>query len=415
MKPTITIIGAGISGLTAAVYLHKNGYKVQILEATERAGGRVKTNTVNGFLLDRGFQVFLTEYPEAKALLDYQSLQLKKFLPGAMVLFDGGNFEIADPFRRPNMLFSTIMAPVGNLLDKWKTFTLKNKLVNTSVGNIFKQNENTTLHKLKEYGFSNKMIERFYQPFFAGIFLENQLKTSSNMFDFVLKMFSEGDAAIPELGMEEIPKQLLSMLPENTVSYLSKVIKLENNTIFCENGLEVITDKVIIATEATGFASEFLAKDKQNYQSVTNIYFEADQAPTDKSLVILNASKTKKSFNNLTVLSNISSKYAPKDKVLLSVSINGILDEKDTKVEENIKKDLENWFGEQVYHWKFLKSYRIPYALPNQEKVYDTIDVSHLKIKDNVFICGDFLLNGSINAAMKSGRLVAELIQSEVN
>jgi protoporphyrinogen oxidase len=228
-------------------------------------------------------------------------------------------------------------------------------------------------------------------------------------------MFSEGDAAIPELGMEEIPKQLLSMLPENTVSYLSKVIKLENNTIFCENGLEVITDKVIIATEAIGFASEFLAKDKQNYQSVTNIYFEADQAPTDKSLVILNASKTKKSFNNLTVLSNVSSKYAPKDKVLLSVSINGILDENDTKAEENIKKDLENWFGEQVYHWKFLKSYRIPYALPNQEKVYDTIDVSHLKIKDNVFICGDFLLNGSINAAMKSGRLVAELIQSEVN
>ena len=129
MKPTITIIGAGIAGLTAAVHLHKNGFKIQILEASNRAGGRVKTDKIDGFLLDHGFQVFLDSYPEAKKILDYKALNLKKFLPGATVLFDGGQFEIADPFRRPSALFATLFAPVGSIKDKINTLFLKYKLL----------------------------------------------------------------------------------------------------------------------------------------------------------------------------------------------------------------------------------------------------------------------------------------------
>ena len=206
MKPTITIIGAGISGLTAAVYLNQKGYKIQILEASDRAGGRIKTDILDGFRLDRGFQVLLTEYPETKKLLDYKKLNLKRFLPGATVLYDLGQFEIADPFRRPTATFATLFAPVGSLKDKINTFFLKTKLVKIAVADVFKQPEVDTISQLKKYGFSQKMIDRFYKPFFSGIFLENDLKTSSHMFDFVMKMFSEGDAAIPELGMEEIPK-----------------------------------------------------------------------------------------------------------------------------------------------------------------------------------------------------------------
>lgn len=144
MKPTITIIGGGISGLTAAVYLHQKNYKVQILEATERVGGRIKTDCIDGFKLDRGFQVLLTDYPETKALLDYNKLNLKRFLPGATILYDGGQFDIADPFRRPSALFSTLFAPVGSLKDKFKTFLVKNKLIRISNSDIFKQAETGT-------------------------------------------------------------------------------------------------------------------------------------------------------------------------------------------------------------------------------------------------------------------------------
>ncbi len=410
MKPSITIIGAGISGLTAAVYLHQKGFKVQILETSERAGGRIKTDVIDGFRLDRGFQVLLTEYPETKALLDYKKLNLKRFLPGATVLYDGGQFEIADPFRRPSATFATLFAPVGSLKDKLNTLFLKNKLLKISISDVFKQPEIDTNSQLQKYGFSHKMINRFYKPFFSGIFLENELKTSSNMFDFVMKMFSEGDAAIPELGMEEIPKQLLEMLPENSIVYNAKVSSIENNTIICENGQFFETDKIIIATEAVGFASNYIPKTKQNYHQVTNVYFEANVAPIKKAVVVLNASKNKKWVNNLNVMSNISDKYAPKEKILISVSCNGISDIDDTTLSENMKTELKTWYGNQVENWKFLKVYRINYALPNQDSVKNDLENSDIQINENLFICGDHLLNGSINAAMKSGRLVAELI-----
>jgi phytoene dehydrogenase-like protein len=410
MKPTITIIGAGISGLTAAFYLHQKGYKVQILEATDRAGGRIKTDIIDGFRLDRGFQVLLTEYPETKALLDYKKLNLKRFLPGATVLYDAGQFEIADPFRRPTALFATLFAPVGSLKDKINTFFLKNKLVKITIPDLFKQPEIGTIDQLKKYGFSPKMINRFYKPFFSGIFLENDLKTSSNMFDFVMKMFSEGDAAIPELGMEEIPKQLVAMLPENSMQYNVKVSAIENNKIICEDGSTVETDKIIIATEAIGLASNYISKAKQNFHQVTNVYFEAKIAPTKKAVVVLNASTNKKWANNLTVLSNISNQYAPEGKVLISISYNGIPTIDDATLAENMKAELKHWYGNQVEDWKLLKTYRIKYALPNQEKVSNEVSNSEIKINENLFICGDHLSNGSINAAMKSGRIVAELI-----
>ena len=412
MTPTITIIGAGISGLTAAVYLYRKGFKIQILEASDRAGGRIKTDLVDGFRLDKGFQVLLTEYPETKALLDYEKLNLKRFLPGATVLYENGQFEIADPFRRPSALFSTVFAPVGTLKDKINTFFLKNKLVKISVPSIFNQIETETILQLKKYGFSAKMIDRFYKPFFSGIFLENDLKTSSNMFDFVMKMFSEGDAAIPELGMEEIPKQLVAMLPKDSIQYNMKVNAIENNKIICENGKLVETDIIIIATEAIGLASNYIPKSKQNFHRVTNVYFEAKIAPTQKAVVVLNAAANKKWVSNLTVLTNVSKKYSSDERVLISVSLNGNPTVDDETLAKNMQLELKNWYGNQVNDWKIIKVYRINYALPNQKKVRNEVLNSELELDKNVFICGDHLMNGSINAAMKSGRLVAELIAS---
>ena len=111
-------------------------------------------------------------------------------------------------------------------------------------------------------------------------------------------------------------------------------------------------------------------------------------------------------------MSNISNKYAPDGKVLLSISYNGIPEIDDTIVAENMKAELKQWYGNQVDDWKMLKTYRIQYALPNQDSVCDELTKTDLQINDNLFICGDHLMNGSINAAMKSGRLVAELIET---
>ncbi len=411
MKHDVIIVGAGLSGLSAAVHLHRQGRKVLILEASDRAGGRVKTDVVDGFILDRGFQVLLTAYPEAKKLLNYKDLQLRNMLPGATVLYDGGSFEIADPVRRPMALFSTLFAPVGTIRDKINTLWLKNKLQKMSIDEIFTQPEQTTLQQLSDYGFSQKMIQRFYKPFLSGIYLENNLTTSNRMFDFVMKMFSDGDVAVPAFGMEEIPKQLVRKLPESSIQYHKKVTKIVENTVTLEDGTTFDANQIVIATNANEFTKQFLPNQKTTAQQVTNVYFEALTAPTKKAVVVLNASSTKKWVNNVTVLSNVSKKYAPPGKVLVSVSYNGLAAVEDVELAENMKKELEQWYGKQVQNWKMIKTFRIDYALPIQDSVKNELSISEIKISDTLFICGDYLLNGSINAAFKSGRLVSEAMK----
>jgi phytoene dehydrogenase-like protein len=410
MKPSITIIGAGISGLSVGLHLHREGFSVKIIEASDRPGGRIKTDSVDGFRLDRGFQVLLTSYPEAQMLLDYKALQLKTFLPGATVLYDGGQFEIADPFRRPSALLATVFAPVGSLKDKINTFVLKQKLIRKSIKGIFLQEQKSSLEQLKSYGFSSKMIDRFFKPFFSGIFLENKLETPNRMFDFVMKMFSEGDAALPALGMEEIPKQLAIQLPADTFLYNTKVVDIRENSIFTNTGAEIKSDIIILATEANELVSKLKSNVETKYRSVTNVYFQTTIAPSNKAVVILNASEKEKVVNNLTVMTNVSTAYAPAGKVLISVSCNGILDFEDQELAEKIKKELEPWFGKQVEEWSHLKTYKVKYALPNLTVLKDDLTITDMKINDNLYCCGDHLLNGSINAAMKSGRLLADLI-----
>ena len=411
MKQDVIIVGGGLAGLSAAVYLHRQGRKVLVLEASERAGGRIKTDSHDGFLLDRGFQVLLTAYPETKALLNYNALNLKKMLPGATVLYDGGSFEIADPLRRPSAALATLFAPVGTLKDKLNTLWLKNKLQKLTIKEIFEQPEQTTSKQLEDYGFSPKMIQRFYAPFLSGIFLENELSTSRRMFDFVMKMFSDGDVAVPALGMEEIPKQLVAMLPEGSIQYNTKVVSIDGNTVTTADGNVVETNQILLATTANNLTQQFFPKQKMTSHQVTNIYFVANETPTKKAVVILNASTKKKWVNNLTVMSNVSNAYAPKGKVLISVSYNGITTVDDATLAENMKQELKQWYGQKVTAWKMLKAYRIEYALPSQESVRNEIDASEIKFSDSLFICGDHLLNGSINAALKTGRLAAELMK----
>ncbi|RTY85917.1 NAD(P)/FAD-dependent oxidoreductase [Flavobacterium sp. RSP15] len=411
MKQDVIIVGAGLAGLSAAVHLHRQGRKVLLLEATDRAGGRIKTDSHEGFLLDRGFQVLLTAYPETQSLLDYKALNLKKMLPGATVLYDEGSFEIADPFRRPSAALATLFAPVGTLKDKINTLWLKNKLQKLTIDEIFEQPEQATSKQLIDYGFSPKMIQRFYAPFLSGIFLEDELQTSSRMFDFVMKMFSDGDVAVPELGMEEIPKQLVAMLPEGNIQCHTHVTAINENTVITADGTVIEANQILLATTANKLTQKFFPKQKMTSRQVTNIYFEANEAPTDKAVVVLNASPNKKWVNNMTVVSNVSKAYAPEGKVLISVSYNGIPPIDDATLAANMKQELKQWYGEKVSSWKILKAYRIDYALPNQASVRNTIAVSEIKISDTLFICGDNLLNGSINAALKTGRLAAEAMK----
>ncbi len=414
MQKDVIIIGGGVSGLAAANYLEDYGWKPMIIEATSRVGGRVKTDQYEGFLLDRGFQVFLTAYPEAKHLLDYEGLKLEKFSPGALILKENGTKDlISDPMRDISTLFSTIFAQVGSFSDKLKMLSLKNKVTGKSIETIFEGDNTPTAKYLQDFGFSDEMINSFFAPFFGSIFLEKDLKTSRKMFEFVFKMFSEGFATIPKNGIGQIPIQLKSKLNLTEIKYNERVTHIENNKVYTNKNECYEAKAVLIATEAVGLVRNYKKDINTKYQGTSVMYFSAEQSPIKGKYIALNASKSKL-INNIAVPSNISSAYAPKGKHLISLSTIGLAQDGQAEYIDLVKTEMKNWFGAQVDSWKYLKTYHIPYSLPRQENVTYNIDNQATKIGENLYMCGDAFSNSSLNAAMKSGRVAAAAINEQL-
>ena len=410
-KKKVVIVGAGVSGLIAAIELEKNGnFDISIIEATDRVGGRVKTDELDGFLLDRGFQVLLTNYPEAKKYLDYEKLNLKFFNPGALIFSKGKKLRFSDPLRQPKNLLNMIFSSVGTLKDKLLLFKLNQELKKLSPNEIFEFTEDkTTLQYLYAYGFSNKIISNFFTPFFRGIFLENDLNTSYKMFLFVFKMFGEGEAAIPENGMEEIPKQLKSKLKTSTFKFNTKVEKIQADKITLENNENIFADFIIVATDPSSVIPNLSSDQFEGFHSVTNMYFFSDKSFINEPLIALIPDENRH-INNVVVLTDISEKYAPKNKALISVSFNGTLEMSESELIKKIKLELKEVFNIKDETLNYLKTYEIKKALPRLSSVNYDLQETSTKLTDNVYLAGDYLLNSSLNAAMLSGRKAAEAI-----
>ncbi|MEO0404445.1 MAG: FAD-dependent oxidoreductase, partial [Bacteroidota bacterium] len=337
-------------------------------------------------------------YPLAKKYLDMEALDLTQLESGAMIYVNGKSYRIGDPLRNWKMFLPTILADVGSVGDKFKILALNKRLKSKSIDEIFESPETSTMDYLKGFGFSSKMINRFFKPFFAGIFLEPELRTSSRMFEFVYKMFGEGYATIPKAGIGAISEQLAGKLKSTQFRFNQNVKQVHSDVITMEDGSQIDHAGVIIATGTSALVSN-MAYQTVDWKSCMCLYFEVDQTNIPEGTIALVADKERLS-NNV-----YGYRESETGKNILSATVLEFEGMTKETVESKVASELKEYTGAKEV--KHLKTYRIDHALPDITNLRYSTHSSESRLMDNVYLSGDHLFNGSLNAAMESGRLAA--------
>ena len=409
----VIIVGAGLAGLSCAHVLQKQGIHYLLLDGAEKVGGRIRTDVVDGFQLDRGFQVLQTAYPDAKQILSYPNLKLKSFFPGAMIRYQDKFHRLADPFRDLYTAAKGLFSPIGSLKDKLLVGIMRTQLTLGTLEKLLQKPEVTTLQRLKTFGFSDVIIDRFFKPLYSGIFLENELSTSSRAFDFNFRMMALGDICLPSEGMEAIPRQLLTMLEPARVRLNSKVASLSENKVILASGESLTAPKIVLAVDQPQSCKLLEVTVVPKMKTVITLYFTASTPPTSSPILFLNA-ESSGPVMNMCVPTNVCKSYAPENKSLISCSVLKHDFASEEMLVQKVLEQMKQWFGNQVDAWKHIRTYKIDNALPAQELPLQDVSSKPMQVRKGLYKCGDYGGIASIQTALQSGRVVGEALAQGV-
>lgn len=421
----VAIVGAGLAGLSCAVRLESAGLSIKLLEAEDAPGGRVRTDQVEGFRLDRGFQILLTAYPELPCHFDTKALRLRPFVKGALVRHGGRFHRFVDPFRSSfGDALSSALDPVVTVGDKLRVARLRASVRKGEPSSLFRKPETTTRKFLEQYGFSSKMIDRFFTPFYAGIFLERELVTSSRIFEFLFRMFACGDVAVPEKGMEMLPRQLAVRLQSDTLE--TKVcisgVRRDGDRFVLEGGKgrSYQARQVVLATDeararsltGTQVGRSRFGREAVQWNRTTTFYYAAERPPVEGPILVLNGDGPNAGpVNNAVVISQASERYAPPGAHLVAASVVGRAPQSERQIEQlerETREQLQRWFGQDVMRWAVIGGYPIVQALPLCRHV--EWQHSPPSVADGIYLCGDYRESPSTQGALVSGRRAAEAV-----
>lgn len=398
----IAIVGAGLSGLAAGIELAKLGHSVEIYEASDGPGGRVRSDLVDGRFLDRGFQILLTAYPEAQALLDYDALDLRSFQSGALIRVDDDFHRVIDPIRHPSQLLSTLRVPIGSLFDKLRILSYRRRVLRGDVEDLWNGSETTALQRFQQLGFSPSIIDRFLRPLFTGITLDADLGGSSHVVDFVFRMLATGDAAVPARGMGQIPAQMATNLPEGTVK-INHQVEQVGPTQLIVNGEAVRADAVLVATDISSASALCDEVAIQGWKSVTSVWMTSAAPPTLEPVLVLNSGGSDP-INSMAVMSRVSPFYGSGGLATVVASSPSVR----PGLVDDMKAELIKWYGKKAARWEVIRVDEIKKAQPMGTSPAGRAGVQ--KLQNGVWVCGDHTVDASINGALRSGRLAAQAI-----
>jgi len=416
------VVGAGLAGLACAKVLARAGRHVLVLDAADRPGGRVATDALAGFRVDRGFQVYLEAYPEGRGALDLGALRIGWFEPGALVI-DGTRLrEVSDPWRRPVAALRSLLSGTVGVEDALRIAALRR----ASIAGVRSRKidpsapaaagEISTRESLRRAGFTDAFVERFFAPFFGGVFLERGLDTAETIFSFTFAMFARGRACLPAGGMGAIPHQLASSIPAESLALATPARAVEAGAVHLADGRTLSGRAVVVATDAAA-AGRLLPAHllpgavERGVKRARLVAFAAERSPLDAPTLVVSADGGVP-IDNLTVPSDVAAGYAPPGAALVTVSVRPDWAADDATVVADVLRQARGWFGATVERWRPLRIVHVDRALPDESPSARRLRPRGPRLADGLFVCGDHVTSASINGALVGGRRAAEAVEA---
>ncbi len=400
----VIVVGAGLAGLSAARHLQAAGLSVIVLEAADAVGGRVRSDRVDGWTFDHGFQVFDTGYPEPRRLLsegDRRALDLRPLPNGAMVRIGDTFHRVGDPRRRPADLLSAIRAPIGTLRDKAALAALLLRVRLSRGDRLLARPESSAYQAFRSHGLSDAAIDNLLRPFLAGVLLEDQLTTSSHFVELVLRAFTRGRQVLPAAGIGAIADVIAA--PLSDVRLGARVERVEPGGVMVD-GQTLRSEAIVVATDPPTAAHFLPSLEPPTMRRVTTIYFSADRSPAGATGLLCIGPGP---LTNAIALTDSVVSYGPRGQTLMSVSTL----EADLSVTA-LRRALVDWFGPEADGWHELARYDIPFGLPVADPPLQKLR-RPVRIAPGLYVCGDHRDSPSQQGALVSGRRAAEAVLAD--
>lgn len=393
----VVVVGAGLAGLNAANELVRAGSDVVVLEASDDVGGRVRTDQVNGFLLDRGFQLYNPAYPEAARVLDHSALRLRGFARGARVVRGGRSDVIADPFRAPRRVAGLARVP-GGIFAAARFGSYAATCGVAPPRALQRRRDEPVGAVLHESTGSPELVDGLLRPFLAGVFADEELATSRRYADFVLRSFVRGTPSLPESGMQAIPRLLAAEVGRHRIHLGVAVRAVDARSVVTAGGT-IRAGRVIVATDPTTAATLVPDLAEPRMRALTTWYFAAprDSVAHSGGYLVVDGGGSSRYVANIAVVSDVSTGYAPPGQVLAAVSAVGVHAD-----DERASAELRRLVG--GVQWRLLRRYQIPEALPAADPPFR---VRQRQDFAGVLVAGDHRDTPSIQGALVSGRRAA--------
>lgn len=397
----VVVIGAGLAGLAAAHRLIDGGLTVTVLEGADRVGGRMATETVDGFRLDRGSYLLNTSYPELHRTPALRALPLAPVAPGAIVRAGGRGYRVGDP-RGARAAFSSARAPIGSPLDKARLGASLSRLAGTPVARLAARPETTTAQALADRGFGARTVEGFLGPLLAALLCDPQLGTSSRVADLVLRGFARGRTCLPVGGAAALPERLAAGLPPGALRLGTRAAGVAVNRVVTEDGERVPCRAVVVATDAHSAAALLPGLRTPAFHQVTVVHHAAPAPPLREPALVLDADRLGPVSHTLPA-STVDPARAPVGRTLVtSVVLGPPPDGEDDKA---IRAHLAELYEVSTDRWELLGIRTDPEAVPAMPAPHDLR--RPVRMVAGLYVCGGHRATGTVQGALYSGRRAA--------